>query len=71
MEDHAAEHLRWALRYADWTEEDWKWVIWSNECSVEKSKNIYTVWIFYIWFEKCNKECIQMYKKGKEVKLIA
>jgi len=51
-EDHAAERLRWALRYADWTEEDWKSVIWSDECSVKKSKDPRTVWVFRTAYEK-------------------
>jgi len=51
-EDHAAEHLRWALCYAYWTEEDWKQVIWSDECSVEKSKDPRTVWVFRTAYEK-------------------
>ena len=50
--DHAAERLHWALRYADWTEEDWKRVIWSDECSVEKSKDPRTVWGFRTAYEK-------------------
>jgi len=67
-EDDAAERLHWALRYADWTEEDWKRVIWSYECSVEKSKDLPTVWVFCTAYEKWDKECIQSYEKEGEVK---
>ena len=69
-EDDAAERLGWALHYADWTEEDWKRVIWSDECSVEKSKDSLTVWVFHTAYEKCDKERIQTYEKGGEVKLM-
>jgi len=69
-EDHAVERLHWALRYADWTEEDWRWVIWSDECSVEKSKNPRRVWVFRTAYEKWDKECIQTYEKGGEVKMM-
>lgn len=69
-EDLAPGRLRWALCYADWTEEDWKRVIWSDECSVEKSKDPRIVWVFRTPFEKWDKECIQTYEKGGEVKLM-
>ena len=31
---HKAARLRWARRYQNWTVEDWKRVIWSDECSI-------------------------------------
>ena len=52
------------------TEEDWKRVIWSDEYSVEKSKDPRTVWVFRTAYEKRDKECIKTYEKGGEVKLM-
>ena len=37
--EHVAKRLRWATVHKDWTVEDFKRVIWSDECSVEKSKD--------------------------------
>jgi len=69
-EDQAASRLHWALHNADWTEEDWKRVIWSDEYSVEKSKDPRTVWVFCTPYEKWDKEYIQTYEKGPGVKLM-
>ena len=32
--ENVAARLEWALRYKDWTVEDWKKVIWSDESSI-------------------------------------
>src|SRR5205807_2709617 len=69
-EDQAAACLHWAIRYADWTEEEWKRMVWSDECSVEKSKDPCTVWGFWTPYEKWEKDCIQTYEKGPGVKLM-
>ncbi|RPA92483.1 hypothetical protein L873DRAFT_1779460, partial [Choiromyces venosus 120613-1] len=37
--DHIAKRLKWAIVRKDWTVEDFEGVIWSDECSVEKSKD--------------------------------
>ena len=37
--EHVAKRLKWAIAHRDWTEEDFEGVIWSDECSVEKSKD--------------------------------
>ena len=63
-EEQAAARLGWALHYADWTEYDWKQVVWSDECMVEGSKDLCTIWVFHTPYEKWEKECIQTYKKG-------
>jgi len=36
---HIAKRLEWAKTHKDWTAEDFERVIWSDECSVEKSKD--------------------------------
>jgi len=35
---HASARLAWALGRRDWTLDPWKKFIWSDECSVERSK---------------------------------
>lgn len=32
MAKHKKDRLEWALRYVDWTVEDWLKVVWSDEC---------------------------------------
>ncbi|RPB01399.1 hypothetical protein L873DRAFT_1803578, partial [Choiromyces venosus 120613-1] len=37
--EHVAKRLKWDTVYKDWTLEDFEGVIWSDECSMEKSKD--------------------------------
>ena len=43
---HAALHLEWAKAHHHWTKEDWKRVIWSDECAVKKDSVGHMVWVF-------------------------
>jgi len=45
-EEHASKRLTWVKKYKDWDEGDWEGVLFSDECSVEKSKDSCTVWVF-------------------------
>lgn len=54
----ARKRLEWALRYKDWTWEDWVRVVWSDECSVEKGADPRQVWVFRTPYEKWHKDCI-------------
>lgn len=44
--EHPQQWLDWALECRNWTAEDFKSTIWSDECSVEKSKDPRQVWVF-------------------------
>jgi hypothetical protein len=48
----------------------WKKVIWSDECSVEKSKDPRQIWVFRTPEEKWIKDCINEQIKSGEVKLM-
>ena len=37
--EHVTKRLNWALAHRDWTSENFAGVDWSDECSVEKSKD--------------------------------
>ena len=37
--EHTTARLGWAQKYKDWTESDWKCVIWSDECKVERGSD--------------------------------
>ena len=65
--EHAAARWAWVLKYKDWTEEDWKCVIWSDECKVEKCSDPRPVWVFRTPKEKWHKDCISPKFKGQTV----
>jgi len=43
---HASARLAWALERKDWTLDQWKRFIWSDECSVERSKSGGAKWVW-------------------------
>jgi len=54
----AAKRLAWAIKREGWTAEDFEGVIWSDECTVEKSKTVSTVWVFRSADEEYLPECV-------------
>lgn len=69
-EEHAAIRLAWCIERLDWTVEDWKKYMWSNECSVERGKGKICEWVFRTPPQKWQKEMIQTYKKGKDISVM-
>jgi transposase len=57
-DEHAALRLAFAIEHRDWTAEDWKRAVWSDECSVEKSADPRQIWCFRTPDEKWLKDCI-------------
>jgi hypothetical protein len=52
MSENAKKRLAWARAHQHWTVDNWKWVIWSDECAVQKdSSNA----MGYCVFERQNK----------------
>src|SRR5579859_996251 len=43
---HAKTRLKWAMEHRAWTQEDWEWIIWSDECAVQKDSDSRQVWVF-------------------------
>jgi len=43
---HMKERLAWAKAHRHWTLDDWKHVIWSDECAVQKDSNATGYWVF-------------------------
>ena len=62
----------WALKYKDWSYEEWSKVIWSDECSVELGSGHKHKWVFRLnqLGEKWKKEYIQPYNKGKGIRVM-
>jgi transposase len=59
--------LDWALARQNWTLEDWRRIIWSDECSVEIGKGKRHKWVFRLNFhnEKWKKEYVDTYANPK------
>lgn len=68
-EEQAAARLAWAKRYEHYTEEDWKRLKWSDECTVERGRGIRPVWTFNRPSEQLAKHDVQkVLCSGKGVK---
>jgi len=65
-----AKRLKWAIAHKDWTAKDFEKVIWSDECSVEKSKDPRQQWVFREPGEKWLADCIQPKEKDKGILLM-
>ncbi len=44
--EHAAKRLQWALDYQHFTPYDWRQVVWSDECTIERGKGVRQRWVF-------------------------
>src|SRR5947209_4399652 len=69
-EKDAQARLAWALSHQNWTKEDWEGVVWSDECSVEKTNDPRTIWVIRNLYEKWEKDCIAPFHKGPDVKVM-
>ena len=65
-----AKRFRWATAYRNWTVEDFERVIWSDECSVEKSKDPKQQWVFGELAEKWLADGIHLKEKDKGISLM-
>jgi transposase len=60
----------WVTERKDWTEEDWKTIIFSDECSLERGSSAAREWCFRTPNQKWEKDMIQTYKKGKDLSVM-
>lgn len=65
-----ASRLRWALRYKDWTIEDWKKVIWSDESSIWVGVNPRRQWVIRPPGERLNRKYVKRTFKNAHVKVM-
>ena len=61
------DRLKWAIRYKDWTVEDWKRVIWSDESSIKISVNPRRQWVIRPKGERLNPKYVKKTFKGENV----
>ena len=66
----AAKRYAWCWNRRDWTYDEWKLFIFSDECSVERGTGKRRQWMFRTSAEKWNKEMIQSYKKEHDVSVM-
>jgi len=64
---HVFQRLQWALEQKHWTNRNWEWAIWSDECSVGKSDSGLQIWVFRQPPEKWFKDCIAPKQKGNKI----
>jgi len=65
-----AKRLQWAIPHKNWTAEEFEKVIWSDECSVGKSKDSRQQWVFRKPGEKWLADCIWPKEKDKGISLM-
>jgi hypothetical protein len=66
----AEARLQFAIEHANWGEEEWARIVWSDECSVEKGSGQNTKWVFRTPSQKWEKEMIAPFLKGKQASVM-
>ncbi len=66
----AAARLEWALAHKNWTAEQWKHVLWSDECSVERSKGVRQQWVYRTPLDKWKPWAIQPNRSGSRCSIM-
>lgn len=71
-EKAAKLRYEWAYRHRDWTYDQWRRIIWSDECSVELGKGKRNQWVWRLnhFTEKWKKKNIVPYTKGKGMSIM-
>jgi len=65
--DNARARLLFCRKYKRWSVDDWKKVIWSDECSVERGSGKKQHWVFRTPQQKWDQNMIEPVKKGKDI----
>src|SRR5579859_1797431 len=68
--ENVAKRLQWALKYKDWTVEDWKRVIWSDESSIWIGVNPRRQWVIRPPEERLNRKYVKKTFKSVQVKVM-
>ena len=65
---HAEKRLQWAQEYAHYTPSDWRSVIWTDECSVERGAGVQPIWTWNTPTEQLQKSDVHAVRTGKGIK---
>jgi hypothetical protein len=68
--ENVAARLEWANKYKDWTIEDWKRVIWSDESSIWIGVSPRRQWVIRPKGERLNPKYVNKTFKGEQVKVM-
>jgi DDE superfamily endonuclease len=68
--ENVAKRLAWAEKYKDWTIEDWKKVIWSDESSIWIGVNPRRQWVHRPKGERFNSRYVKKTFKSAQVKVM-
>jgi hypothetical protein len=68
--ENVVKRLEWAMRYKDWTAENWKRVIWSDESSIWIGVNPRRQWVIRSSGERLNRRYVKKSFKGERVKVM-
>ena len=64
------KRLEWAMKYKDWTAEDWKRVIWSDESSLKVGVNPRRQWVIRPKGERLNPKYVKKTFKGEHITIM-
>jgi hypothetical protein len=68
--ENVNKRLEWAMRYKNWTVEDWKRVIWSDESSIWIGVNPRRQWVIRPHGERLNRKYVKKTFKSAQVKVM-
>ena len=68
--ENARKRLLFCRQYKGWSADDWKKVIWSDECSVERGSGKQRRWVFRTPQQKWDRNMVQPVKKGKDISVM-
>ena len=68
--ENVVKRLEWAMRYKDWTDDDWKHVIWSDESNIWIGVNPRRQWVICPPGERLNWKYVKKTFKSAQVKVM-
>lgn len=68
--EHAKKRLVFALKYKDWTYDEWSKIIFSNECSIQRGSGLRPNWVFRTPEDKWKAPFIQPIGKKQDISII-
>jgi DDE superfamily endonuclease/Transposase len=67
--EDAKLQYNWALVYCEWLTE-WQWIIFSDECSVQRGKGGQREWVFPLPSQKWLLKMVQTYRKSTDISIM-